>query len=48
MLITRTKIKGFKPVTIKEIPTKIAIKHYLIYEKMTGRDIKLIVTKRTF
>lgn len=33
MLITRTKVRGFKPVTIKEIPTKIAIRHYLIYQK---------------
>ena len=48
MLITRTKIRGFKPVTIKKISTKIAIRLYLIYQKMTGRDIKLIVTKRTF
>lgn len=48
MLITRTKIRGFKPVTIQEIPTKIAIRHYLSYQRMTGRDIKLIVTKRTF
>ena len=48
MLITRTKVRGFKPITIKGIPTKIAIRHYLIYRKMTGRDIKLIVTKRTF
>ena len=46
MLITRTKVRGFKPVTIKEIPTKIAIRHYLSI--VTGRDIKLIVTKRTF
>ena len=38
MLITRTKIRGFKPVTIQEIPTKIAIRHYLVYQKMTGRD----------
>lgn len=48
MLITRTKVRGFKPVTMKEIPTKIAIRHYLIYQKITGRDIKLIVTKRIF
>lgn len=48
MLITRTKVRGYTPITIKGIPTKIAIRHYLVYQKMTGRDIKLIVTKRIF
>ena len=48
MLITKTKIRGFKAVTIKNIPTRIATRHYFAYQEVVGREIKLITTKRTF
>ena len=48
MLITRTKVRGFKAATFKGIPTRIAIRHYFAYQKREGREIKLIITKKTF
>ena len=48
MLITRTKVRGFKAVTIKDIPTRIATRHYFAYQGVEGREIKLIVTKKHF
>lgn len=48
MLITRTKVRGFKAVNIKNIPTRIATRHYFAYQEVEGREIKLITTKRTF
>ena len=48
MLITKTKVSGFKAVTIKDIPTRIATKHYFAYQEVEGREIKLIITKKTF
>ena len=47
MLITRTKIRGFKAVTIKDISTRIATRHYFAYQGVEGREIKLITTKKT-
>lgn len=46
MLITRTKVRGFKAVTIKDIPTRIATRHYFAYQEVEGREIKLIITKK--
>lgn len=48
MLITRTKVRGFKAVINKNIPTRIATRHYFAYQGVEGREIKLITTKRTF
>ena len=48
MLITKTKVRGFKAVTIKDIPTRIATRHYFAYQEVEGREIKLIVTKKLF
>lgn len=48
MLTTRTKVRGFKAVTIKDIPTHIATRHYFAYQEVEGREIKLIITKKTF
>ena len=48
MLITRTKVRGFRPGTNKNIPTRIATRHYFAYQGVEGREIKLITTKRTF
>ena len=48
MLITRTKVRGFKAVTIKDIPTRIATRHYFAYQGVEGREIKLITTKKPF
>ena len=48
MLITRTKVRGFKAVTIKDIPTRIATRHYFAYQGVEGREIKLITTKKLF
>ena len=48
MLITRTEVRGFKAVTIKDIPTHIATRHYFAYQKVEGIEIKLITTKKTF
>ena len=39
MLITRTKIRGFKAVTNKNIPTRIATRHYFAYHIVTGKQI---------
>ena len=47
MLITRTKVRGFKPVTIEDIPTRIATKHYFKYKGVEGREIKLIISKKS-
>lgn len=47
MLITRTKVRGFKTVTIEDIPTRIATRHYFKYQGVEGRQIKLIVNKKT-
>ena len=48
MLITRTKVRGFRAVINKNIPTRIATRHYFAYQGVEGREIKLITTKRTF
>ena len=48
MLITRTKVRGFRPVTNKNISKHIATRHYFAYQEVEGREIKLITTKRTF
>ena len=48
MLTTRTKVRGFKAVINKNIPTRIATRHYFAYQEVVGREIKLITTKRTF
>ena len=48
MLITKTKVRGFKAVTIKDVTTRIATRHYFAYQGVEGREIKLITTKRTF
>ena len=48
MLITRTKVRGFKMVTFKNMPARIATRHYFAYQGVEGREIKLITTKRTF
>lgn len=48
MLITRTKVRGFKPVTIEDIPTRIATRHYFKYQGVEGRQIKLIVNKKKY
>ena len=48
MLITSTKIRGFKAVTIKNIPTRIATRHYFAYQEAEGREIKIVLTKKSF
>ena len=48
MIITRTKVKGFKPVTMKEIPAKMTTRHYFAYQGKIGRNFKIIVTKKPF
>ena len=48
MLITKTKVRGFKAVIIKDIPTRIATRHYFAYQEVEGREIKLIITKKLF
>ena len=48
MLTTRTKVRGFKAVTIKNIPTRIATRHYFAYQKAEGREIKIVLTKKSF
>lgn len=48
MLITRTKVGEFKPITIKDVPTYIATRHYFRCQGARRRQIKLIVTKKTF
>lgn len=48
MLITRTKIGEFKPITIKDIPTYIATRHYFRCQGAKRKQIKLIVTKKHF
>ena len=47
MLITRTKVRGFKAVTIKDIPTRIATRHYFALILENGKSIKKLekVTK---
>ena len=41
MLITKTKVRGFRAVTNKNIPTRIATKHYFAYQGVEGRKTKL-------
>ena len=48
MLTTRTKVRGFKAVTIKDIPTRIATRHYFAYQEVEGREIKIVLTKKSF
>lgn len=48
MLITRIKVGEFKPITIKDIPTYIATRHYFRYQGVKRKQIKLIVTKKHF
>ena len=48
MLITKIKTGKFGPVTIKDIPTYIATRHYFKYQGAKRRQIKLITTKKTF
>ena len=48
MVITRTKVRGFKAVTNRDIPTRIATRHYFAYQGVEGRELKLITTKKTF
>jgi len=48
MLITRTKVRGFKAVTNKNIPARIATRHYFAYQEVEGRELKIITTKKTF
>lgn len=48
MLITKTKVGEFKPITIKDIPTYIATRHYFRCKGVKRRQIKLIVTKKNF
>ena len=48
MLITRTKVRGFKTVTIKNMPARIATRHYFAYQGVEGREIKIITTKKIF
>ena len=48
MLITRTKVRGFRAVTNKDIPTRIATRHYFSYQGVEGREVKLITTKKLF
>lgn len=48
MLITKTKVRGFKPVINKNISTRIATRHYFAYQEVEGRELKLIITKKTF
>ena len=38
MLITRTKMRGFKAVTIKNIPTRIATRHYFASQVLNEED----------
>lgn len=48
MITTRTKVREFKAVTNKNIPTRIATRHYFAYQETDGRELKLIVTKKNF
>ena len=48
MLITRTKVRGFKSVTFKNMPARIATRHYFAYQGAEGREIKIIITKKIF
>ena len=48
MLITRTKMGEFRPITIKDIPTYIATRNYFRYQGAKRKQIKLIVTKKHF
>lgn len=48
MLITKIKVGEFEPITIKDIPTYIATRHYFRYQGVKRRQIKLIVTKKHF
>lgn len=48
MLITKTKVREFKPITIKDISTYIATRHYFRYQGVKRKQIKLIVTKKHF
>lgn len=48
MLITRIKTGEFKPISIKNIPTYIATRHYFRYKGAERRQIKIIVTKKHF
>ena len=48
MLITKIKVGEFEPITIKDIPTYIATRHYFAYQGVEGREKKLITTKKTF
>ena len=48
MLITRTKVRGFRVVINKNIPTRIATRHCFAYQGVEEREIKSIVTKKTF
>lgn len=48
MLITRTKVRGFRAVINKNIPTRIATRHYFAYQGVEGREIKIVLTKKSF
>lgn len=48
MLVTRTKTRGFKPVTLEDIPTRIATRHYFRYQGIEGRELKIIVNKKKY
>ena len=48
MLIIRTKVGEFKPITTKDIPTYIATRHYFRCQGAKRKQIKLIVTKKHF
>ena len=48
MLITRIEVGEFEPITIKDIPTYIATRHYFRCQGVKRRQIKLIATKKHF
>ena len=43
MLIRRTKVRGFRTVINKNIPTRIATRHYFAYQG--GEVIALVIIK---
>ena len=48
MIVLRTKIRGFKANTLRNVGGNLATNRYFKFEKREGRDVKIIVTKKNY
>lgn len=46
MITTRTKKRGFKKVTIEDVKTETAVKHYFAYQGREDIKYNVILTKK--